>query len=128
MIFYVNFLVWVGGVDAEGVLVVDVGDPHLGAVGPSDGDDHVLADGHRQHRVALVVDVLPDQIDPPWGAGEERGAGGVDGVEAVPEAGEAEARLVELRARAVDRLQRGERRHELRRLGGGGGGGGGAGG
>jgi hypothetical protein len=55
-----------------------------------------------------------------WGAGEERGAGAVDGVEAVPEAGEAEARLVELRARAVDRLQRGERRHELRRLGGGG--------
>jgi len=54
-----------------------------------------------------------------WGAGEERGAGAVDGVEAVPEAGEAEARLVELRARAVDRLQRGERRHELRRLGGG---------
>jgi hypothetical protein len=59
-----------------------------------------------------------------WGAGEERGAGAVDGVEAVPEAGEAEARLVELRARAVDRLQRGERRHELRRLGGGGGAGG----
>jgi hypothetical protein len=38
----------------------------------------------------------------------------VDGLEAVPEAGEAEPRLVELGALAVDRLQRGERRYELR--------------
>jgi hypothetical protein len=54
------------------------------------------------------------QAAPTWGAGEERGAGAVGGLEAVPEAGEAEPRLVELGALpAVDRLQRGERRHEL---------------
>jgi len=59
------YLVRVGRVDAEGELVVDIGDTHLAAFGPPDGDDHVLADGHGQHRVALVVDVLPDQIHPP---------------------------------------------------------------
>lgn len=72
------YLIWVGGVDAQGVLVVDIGDPHLAAVGPPDGDDHVLADGHGQHRVALVVDVLPDQIHPPCSnsqsAAQSRGA------------------------------------------------------
>ena len=46
------YLVWVREVDAEGVLVVDIGDLHLAAVGPLDGEDHVLADGHGQHRVA----------------------------------------------------------------------------
>jgi hypothetical protein len=54
------YLVWVREVHAEGVLVVDIGDPHLATVGPPDGDDHVLEDGHGQHRVALVVDVLPE--------------------------------------------------------------------
>jgi len=86
VVFYVNFPVGVGRVDAGGVLVVDIGDADLAvaaAVGPADGDDHVLADGHGQDRVALVVDVLPDEIHPPWGAGEEGGAGGVEGPEAV---------------------------------------------
>lgn len=59
-------LVRVSGVDAEEVLVVDLGGPHIAIIGPPDGDDHVLADGHGQHRVALIVDVLLDQIHPPY--------------------------------------------------------------
>ena len=61
-----------------------------------------------------VVQPTREQRVPTWGAGEERGAGAVDGLEAVPEAREAEPRLVELGALAVDRIQRGERRNELR--------------
>ena len=53
MVFYVNFLVGVGRVDTDGVLVVDIGDAHLLPLCPPDGDDHVLPDGHGQHRVPV---------------------------------------------------------------------------
>ena len=60
-------LVGISGISTRGIFsIVDIGNPkNILAWDFPHGDKGVLLDGHGQHRVALVVDVLSNQVHSP---------------------------------------------------------------